>query len=36
MKFSFTIWKFTITIDLFDLDLGNGDIALGIKVSWVR
>jgi len=34
MKFSFKVWKFTITIDLCDINPLDGDVALGIKVSW--
>ena len=35
MSFSFHIWLITITINLFDLDPIDGDIELGIRISWV-
>jgi len=34
MKFVFKVWVLSIEIDLFDLDPSDGDIKLGIKVSW--
>jgi len=34
MEFSFKIWLLKITIDLFDLDPSDGDIKLGITISW--
>jgi len=34
MKFTIKIWKFSVTIDLFDLDLSDGDVAVGITISW--
>lgn len=34
MKFTLKVWIFTITIDLFDVDLSDGDVAVTIKFSW--
>jgi hypothetical protein len=34
MKFTFKIWVLKITIDLFDLNPSDGDIGLGITISW--
>ena len=34
MKIAFKVWILTITIDLFDLDITDGDIKLGIKIAW--
>jgi len=34
MKFTFGIWRLKITVDLFDLDPSDGDIKIGLTVSW--
>jgi len=34
MQFSFKIWKLTITLILLDTDPSDGDLMLGIKISW--
>jgi hypothetical protein len=34
MKFTFSIWKLKITLDLFDLDTSDKDIKFGIVLSW--
>lgn len=34
MKFVFKVWVLSIEVDLFDLDPSDGDIKIGIKVSW--
>ncbi len=34
MQFTFKIWLLKIIIDLFDLDLSDGDIGFSIKISW--
>lgn len=34
MKFTFKVWKFSITVDLFDLDLSDGDIAFKVTIAW--
>lgn len=34
MKFTLKVWIFTITIDLFDVDLSDGDVAVSVKLSW--
>ena len=34
MKFVFKIWVLSVTIDLFDLDMSDGNIALAITVGW--
>ncbi len=34
MKLAFKVWKFEVKIDLFDLDISDGDIACRIVVSW--
>lgn len=34
MQFSVKILVFRITVNLLDLDLSDGDIALGIHVTW--
>ena len=34
MVFTFRIARWTITIDLFDLDITDRSIGLGIYISW--
>jgi len=34
MEFTFKVWKFKVTIDLLDVDTTDGDIKIGIKISW--
>lgn len=34
MKFVFKVWKLSITIDLFDLDMSDGNVAFSITISW--
>ena len=34
MKFTFKVWVLSIEIDLFDLDVSDGDIKVGITISW--
>ena len=34
MKFQIRLWVVTITIDLFDLDLSDRDVKLGITIAW--
>jgi len=34
MSFRIKIWVVTITVDLFDLDISDRDIKLGIVISW--
>lgn len=34
MQFTITIWRFTITFDLFDLDPSDNVISIGIYVRW--
>ena len=34
MKFTFKVWKLSITIDLFDLNISDGDIAFSVTVAW--
>ncbi len=34
MKFTFKVWKFSITVDLFDLNVSDGDLAFSVRVSW--
>jgi hypothetical protein len=34
MKFSFKVWKLTFTLDIFDVDFSDGDIGIGLIISW--
>jgi len=34
MKFVFKVWKLSITVDLFDLNVTDGDIAFSVTISW--
>ena len=34
MKLAFKVWRFSITIDLFDLDTTDGNIAFKVTVAW--
>ena len=34
MKFLVKIWRFSITVDLFDLDPSDGNIAFKVTVAW--
>jgi len=34
MQFQIKVWVLTITFDLFDLDASDGNVALGIIISW--
>jgi len=34
MQLKLSIWKLTITIDLFDVDPFDRDISFGITISW--
>ncbi len=34
MKFTFKVWKLSITVDLFDLNVSDGDLAFSVTVSW--
>ena len=34
MKFSFKVWVLSITIDLFDLNPTDGNIAFSVTVAW--
>jgi len=34
MEFTFKVWVLSITIDLFDLDASDGNIKIGIVLSW--
>ena len=34
MKLIFKVWKFSITVDLFDLNVSDGDIAFKVTVGW--
>jgi len=34
MKFVFKVWVLSITIDLFDLDASDGELAFRITISW--
>jgi len=34
MKLQIKIWKLTLTIDFFDVDPTDRNLALGIKISW--
>lgn len=34
MQFIFKVWKLTITLDLFDLDVSDRKIQIGISVTW--
>jgi len=34
MKFEIKVWVLTITIDLFDLDLSDHSVGIGITIAW--
>jgi len=34
MKLMFKVWRLSVTVDLFDLDLTDGDIAFSVTISW--
>lgn len=34
MKLSVKIWKVTLTLLLLDMNASDGDIAIGLKLSW--
>lgn len=34
MKFTFKVWVLSIEIDLFDTDISDQNIKLGIIISW--
>lgn len=34
MKLTFKVWKISITVDLFDLDLSDGNMAFSVTISW--
>lgn len=34
MKLMFKVWKLSITVDLFDLNVTDGDIAFSVTISW--
>jgi len=34
MKFTLKVWKFTIEIDIFDVNPSDGNVACRITVSW--
>ena len=34
MKFVFKVWRFSITVDLFDLNVSDGDIAFKVTIAW--
>ncbi len=34
MKFIFKVWVLSITIDFFDIDPSDGNIKIGIVISW--
>ena len=34
MKFTFKVWKLSITIDLFDLNISDSNIAFSVTVAW--
>ena len=34
MKFTFKIWVLSITLDLFDLNPSDSNIAFSVTVSW--
>ena len=34
MKFVFKVWKFSVTVDLFDLDTTDSNIAFSVTVAW--
>jgi len=34
MKFNFKVWILTIEIDLFDVDIADKDVGIGIVISW--
>jgi len=34
MKLIFKVWKFSITVDLFDLNASDGNIAFKVTVAW--
>ncbi|KKM03551.1 hypothetical protein LCGC14_1773320 [marine sediment metagenome] len=34
MKFLVKVWKFSITIDLFDLDTSDKNIAFKVTIAW--
>ena len=34
MEFMFKVWKLSITVDLFDLNLTDSDIAFSVTISW--
>ena len=34
MKFVFKVWVLSITIDLFDLDASDGNIAFKVTIAW--
>lgn len=34
MKFTFKVWRLSVTIDLFDLNASDGNIAFKVTVGW--
>ena len=34
MKFVFKVWVLTVEIDLFDLDVQDGNIQISVKIGW--
>ena len=34
MKLMFKVWKFSITIDLFDLDVSDSNVAFSVTIAW--
>ena len=34
MKFTFKVWRFSIIVDLFDLNVTDGNVAVKVTISW--
>ncbi len=34
MAFSFKVWRITLTLHLIDIDPTDGNVMIGIEVSW--
>jgi len=34
MKFTFKLWLISFTLNLFDLNLSDGDVAFSITIAW--
>ena len=34
MKLTFKVWKLSITLDLFDLNPSDGNIAFSVTIAW--